>query len=151
MLHTRLVCAADTPLLATLHAAAFGPQAWTEIMLTESLANQDVWGLVIEHSAQPVGFALCQQVDADSEILTFVIVPEQQGRGLGRHLMQALYDHAKACFSHQIYLEVAEDNRAARQLYAHFGFVQIGRRHGYYPRPHGAVAAILMNLKIKSV
>ncbi|MDP3371055.1 MAG: ribosomal-protein-alanine acetyltransferase, partial [Brevundimonas sp.] len=37
----------------------------------------------------------------------------------------------------RLFLEVAEDNMAALALYAGAGFVEAGRRPGYYARPHG--------------
>ena len=36
-----------------------------------------------------------------------------------------------------LFLEVAEDNAAARVLYARAGFVEIGRRKAYYASPDG--------------
>lgn len=40
-----------------------------------------------------------------------------------------------------MFLEVAADNDAARALYAKLGFVEAGRRHGYYG--DGADALVL--------
>ena len=147
---TRPLAPPDLPAMATMHAAAFGIHAWNETMLNDSLHSTDVWGLLLESAAQPVGFALCQHAGGDSEILTFAIIPAQQRRGLGRHLLQTLYDAAKTRDSGQIFLEVAADNASARRLYTGFGFVTTGIRPGYYPRDSGAVDAILMALKIKT-
>jgi ribosomal-protein-alanine N-acetyltransferase len=41
-------------------------------------------------------------------------------------------------------LEVAEDNMAARSLYAAEGFALVKRRPRYYRRPGGAAAAALV-------
>jgi ribosomal-protein-alanine N-acetyltransferase len=50
----------------------------------------------------------------------------------------------------RIYLEVAEDNAAARALYAAEGFEPIGRRRGYYARREGpAVDAITMRREVR--
>ncbi|HEY0838393.1 MAG TPA: alanine acetyltransferase, partial [Azospirillum sp.] len=38
----------------------------------------------------------------------------------------------------------AEDNAAARALYAAAGFATVGRRPGYYKRPDGRVAALVL-------
>ena len=45
-----------------------------------------------------------------------------------------------------MFLEVAEDNRAARALYAAAGFASVGRRPAYYARPGAAdaVAALIL-------
>jgi ribosomal-protein-alanine N-acetyltransferase len=46
-----------------------------------------------------------------------------------------------------MYLEVRESNDAARRLYASRGFLEIGRRRGYYRRP--AEDAIVLRLELK--
>ncbi|CAN0588657.1 unnamed protein product [Ectocarpus sp. 12 AP-2014] len=54
--------------------------------------------------------------------------------------------HARAA-SHgaaRAFLEVADDNFAALELYATCRYVQVGRRKGYYPRPGGAPADALI-------
>ena len=42
------------------------------------------------------------------------------------------------------YLEVRPSNAAALRLYARSGFVEIGRRRGYYPAADGREDAIVM-------
>lgn len=140
--------AADVAALARLHAAAFGSHAWPEPVLAESLAQPYVHGLQLRAGQQLVGFALVQRVAEDDEILTYAIAPEQQRRGYGRQLLQEIYDAARAARRQRIFLEVAEDNIPAIRLYAGFGFQVTGKRPGYYPRPTGAVAAILMQFDL---
>lgn len=144
----RPVQADDVAALATVHAAAFGAHAWPAAMLAESLAQPYVYGLQLRAGNALVGFALVQRVAEDDEILTYAVVPALQRRGYGRQLLQELYDAARAAQRQRIYLEVAEDNIPAIRLYAGFGFQVTGKRPGYYPRPDGAVAAILMRLDL---
>lgn len=40
----------------------------------------------------------------------------------------------------QVFLEVEEGNLPAERLYRHFGFREVGRRKGYYPKPDGTRA-----------
>jgi ribosomal-protein-alanine N-acetyltransferase len=49
-----------------------------------------------------------------------------------------------------LFLEVAQDNSAARGLYAAHGFVQIGRRANYYRRRSGLVDALVLRLLLSS-
>lgn len=137
--------------MSSMHAQAFGAQAWNEAMLGDSMNSADVWGLLLEQDTRPVGFGLCQQAGEDCEILTVAVTPALQRRGMGRQLLQAMYDAAKARRNQQIFLEVAEDNLPARRLYDSFGFAVTGKRPGYYPRAQGAVAAVLMVLKIQTI
>jgi [ribosomal protein S18]-alanine N-acetyltransferase len=140
----------DAPLLAPLHQSAFGAHAWTAPMLAESLASGWGLGLWLPRAGTSVliGFALCQQLAEECEILTLAIAAPEQRRGYGRALLQALYDAAKTSGTTRLLLEVAADNLAAAQLYTSFGFHQTGVRPAYYPRPTGAVAARLLQVEM---
>ena len=62
--------------------------------------------------------------------ITAVDVAEAfRGRGLGRHVVLGLLDHAQRHGARFAYLQVAEDNVAARALYAQLGFVDHHRYH----------------------
>lgn len=141
----------DAPRLAILHRRVFGDHAWTEAMLTDGLVAAAGWGLKLCVDELWLGFALCQQLGEECEILTFGIVPDYQGRGFGRTLLQAVYDAAKVRRSRAIFLEVAADNPVAQRLYHNFGFICTGQRSGYYPRPTGAVAALLLQFDLPTL
>ena len=52
----------------------------------------------------------------------------------------------------EIFLEVAEDNKPARDLYKRFGFTQIGLRKAYYRRKSGLnVDALTLKLRLDSL
>ena len=75
--------------------------------------------------------------------------PEARRRGLGADLVRAGAEAARARGASTLHLEVAEDNTAALALYRATGFVEAGRRKGYYARPDGsAAAALLLSLKL---
>ncbi len=142
------VMAEDVAVLAPLHAAAFATHAWPAAMLAESIAQPFVSGLQLREGDDVIGFVLTQRVAEDCEILTYAVHPRFQRRGYGRQLLQEVYDAARAARQERIFLEVAEDNIPALRLYAGFGFHVIGKRPGYYPRPDGAVAAVLMQYDV---
>lgn len=60
--------------------------------------------------------------------------------GLTRFCADFAHQHPQA----EIFLEVAEDNLAARQLYQKAGFAEQARRPGYYRRGPGRVDAVLL-------
>lgn len=73
------------------------------------------------------------------EIETVVTSPLKRGKGYATSLFNYLvtnYLHNKD----EILLEVAENNRNARNLYNNLGFIEIGRRKKYY----GEIDAIIM-------
>ena len=51
-----------------------------------------------------------------------------------------------------MFLEVAADNESAQALYTTFGFVEVGRREGYYQRPDGSrMNAFTMRADLASI
>lgn len=138
------VCAAcaEPELLATLHRAAFPAQPWPASSFAAQLALPGGLALCVAESAahDPVGLALLQIVAGEGEILTFGVAPAARRRGLGRALLDAAIVATRHADGARLVLDVAEDNAAARALYAAGGFAEAGRRPRYYAR--GADAAV---------
>jgi N-acetylglutamate synthase len=64
-------------------------------------------------------------------ITAMEVAPSHRGRGLGRAVLRALAGYASSVRVPRMYLQVADDNRAARALYAGMGFTE---HHGYHYR-----------------
>ena len=78
------------------------------------------------------GFVLARTAGEESEILTIAVDPERRRHGLGRKLLVAAMDEARKRGAQEMFLEVADDNRAALTLYRAAGFSDVGTRAGYY-------------------
>ena len=88
-------------------------------------------------------FALGRLIVGELEVLTVATHPDHLRRGLARIAVQALMARAEP---DRTFLEVAEDNVAARALYAGLGFAPIGRRRAYYHRATGpSVDALVLS------
>lgn len=124
--------------LAAIHADAF-PRGWKGEEFAALMANPAAFALV---DSDGLGFVLASAVAGESEILTLAVRPGARRRGLGLALVTAAARHAHARGAGSMHLEVAEDNQAARALYAKLGFAETGRRPGYYAA--GAIHAIVM-------
>jgi GNAT superfamily N-acetyltransferase len=59
---------------------------------------------------------------ADVYLEELYVVPEQRGKGLGRALLEAAIDAARAAGADHFELTTGEDDAAARALYASCGF-----------------------------
>ncbi len=92
----------------------------------------------------PVGFLLARSLSGESEILTLGVVTARRRQGTARALLRAAMTRASQAGAARTSLEVAEDNMAARSLYAAEGFAPVKRWPHYYRRPGGAVAAALV-------
>ena len=128
--------------LATLHARAFTtPRPWSEAEFT-ALLNDPLAFLLVEGDA---AFLLGRAVAGEAELLTIAVAPEARRLGLGRKLVGRFIYQALLRGAESAFLEVAEDNAAARGLYRASGFAEAGRRRGYYRTPEGkAVDALVL-------
>jgi ribosomal-protein-alanine N-acetyltransferase len=121
-----------TEALAAIHAEAF-ETPWDAASLSALLASPGVFAL-----EEANGFILIRVVADESEILTLAVRPSARRGGLGARLVEAGVVRAAALGAERMFLEVAEDNAAARALYARAGFHEAGRRRGYYARADGS-------------
>lgn len=116
--------------LAAIHAEAFsGPHdaPWSAAAFAALLEQP---GMLALESAG--GFILMRTVADEAEILTLAVRPTARRAGQGAQLVGGGVAAAAARGAVRVFLEVAEDNAAARALYAKAGFVEAGRRPGYY-------------------
>ena len=162
----------DIDAALALDRASFGADAWTAEFFWSQLAAEHVllWttelepaapapaaasaaGPAAEQGAEPAvppdgaglcGFAGLARSGSEAEVLTLAVDPAVRGAGLGRRLLHTMLDAAREAGCDAVYLDVAADNAAARGLYAGTGFVELGRRAGYYQGPAGRVDAVLM-------
>lgn len=133
----------DAKVLADLHRQAFD-SPWDAEAISALLGQPGVFG--VRHAA---GFILCRVVLDEAEILTLAVRPEARHRGLGARLVKAVAGLATQQGAERLFLEVAEDNTAARALYDRTGFIQAGRRRGYYARSGGpACDALILSLNL---
>jgi len=118
--------------LSRLHAEAFDAP-WDEAAFEALLAQPGVYAVEDGN-----GFILMRVAADEAEVLTLAVRPGARRSGLGGRLTDAGVVEAAALGAGRVFLEVAEDNVAARALYARRGFAEAGRRPRYYARPDGA-------------
>lgn len=130
------------PTLAALHARSFA-RGWSEAEIARMLENPAVFGVGIgDHGAE--GFALAWVAAGDAELLTLAVAEQARRRGYGLALVEAVCAGALVRGAASLHLEVAEDNAAARALYAKLGFEESGRRRDYYAREGGGADALVL-------
>lgn len=130
---------------AALHAMCFTtPRPWSE---AEFAAYQTDPLIVLVGDTR--GFALGRVVVDEVELLTIVVAPEQQRKGIGAALLNGLLTVSQSRGAETCFLEVAADNPAAIALYRANGFGDAARRAGYYRQKDGtAVDAIVMSKRL---
>lgn len=123
--------------------AQLHPVPWTRGNFIDSLrAGHGMW-LAAEGGAM-VGYAVITQVIDEAHLLNITIVAERQGQGVGGRFLEWLAATLRAAGARRLFLEVRPSNPAARRLYDRHGFIEIGRRKGYYPALEGREDAIVM-------
>jgi ribosomal-protein-alanine N-acetyltransferase len=86
-----------------------------------------------------VGWLIVDEI----HIATIATHPDFRGRGIGKKLLSFALEAAMDEGAISTFLEVRESNTAALEMYRKFGYVEDGRREGYYK--DNAEAAILMS------
>lgn len=81
-------------------------------------------------------FVMARFAADEAEILTLAVVPPARRTGIGRRLVKTVCQAATKVGA-TVFLEVDGDNFAAISLYRGVGFVDVGRRTGYYRQSEG--------------
>jgi len=129
----------DVPALVALERLLFGADAWSEAQVREELRGPGREVLVAEDES-PVGYVVTLLVGKVADLQRIGVHPERQRQGLAAALLAKAVERP----AERMLLEVSEDNEAALAFYAQRGFVEIGRRPGYY---RSGAAAIVMELR----
>jgi len=135
----------EAEVMAAMQRLCFPEEPWSAEFVGTLMGQPGTFALLaVRGDSEPAGFVLARAVADDAEILTIGVLPGERGGGLGRRLVDEAAEGARRLGATALFLEVAEDNTAARALYAAAGFAPVGRRPGYYKRPDGRVAALVL-------
>ena len=116
---------------------------WTRGNFVDALAaGYDGW--VGRLGEAVVGFAVLMRAVDEIHLLVIGIAPAFQRAGHGRSLLDYATQQARAAGMTRMLLEVRTSNAGAIGFYRRAGFVEIGRRRGYYPADTGREDAIVM-------
>ena len=122
---------------------------WNEKTFTSCIGGR-YFGEKLNESKTLVGFYVGEFVIDEATLMDICVEPSEQGKGLGKTLLNKFIQQAKAKGALKIWLEVRAKNISAQMLYMNAGFIEISRRTGYYPssRGFGYEDAIVMSLTI---
>lgn len=133
--------------LSAIHAKAFSAtRAWSAAEFASLLSQK---GTIV--AGTTYSFALIRVVADEAEVLTLATDPTKRRQGLAKAALTDGEKSAEMAGAKTMFLEVGEDNSAAKALYAECGYTQVGRRPGYYlPKNAAPIAALVMRKKLKS-
>ena len=135
---------------AALHALSFA-HPWTAAEFDQLLGARETMadGALDGKDQTLFGFVLSRLAADEAEILTIAVDPTHRKMGIGAKLLTAHLAKLAAARVKALFLEVDQNNMAARALYARFGFQQVGERKAYYRAADGSRAtALVMRLDL---
>jgi ribosomal-protein-alanine N-acetyltransferase len=140
---------ADLPAVMRIERQSFA-MPWQESTF-RGLMRRPSAALVTAEAAENkarevVGFAVLWFAADEAELGDLAVDPGYQRRGIGRLLLEASIETARARGSRTLYLEVRESNAAARALYESRGFRTVGCRPGYYSEPREDACVMRLDL-----
>jgi ribosomal-protein-alanine N-acetyltransferase len=125
----------DLEAVARLEAAAFSAP-WTAATFLRLLERPGAELWIVEETGGIVAYGVLWCILDQGELANLAVAPEARGRGLGGRLLDHFIEVARERGVERLFLEVRESNDVALRLYRSRGFHRIGRRKGYYDRPH---------------
>ncbi len=122
--------------------AAFDPafgEAWNRRQISDALIMPSTHALLIDAQGAVIaggeddaaGFVLSRHAADEEELLLIAVMPQFRTLGLGKALIDHLFDAARERGAAKIFLEMRRGNPAVN-LYRKVGFEPIGERPNYY-------------------
>ena len=135
--HITIRAAVPADLAAILQIGRDSPTAanWPESSYCQAIEPAGRLVLVAEESEEVLGFLVSSTATAEWELENIAVAKLAQRQGVGRTLLSALIQRAKEAGAGEIRQEIRASNLVAQSLGQAVGFVQQGRRKGYYRNP----------------
>jgi ribosomal-protein-alanine N-acetyltransferase len=145
-LRYRSMTAADLDAVMAIERDIY-PHPWTRGNFSDSIeAGYHCW--MLECGRDPVGYGVAAFAAEEAHLLNLSVAVAWQRRGLGAEMLRYVVALARNCGADRLLLEVRPSNTAARALYSRAGFVEIGRRRGYYPAGEAREDALVLELRL---
>ncbi|SMC21796.1 ribosomal-protein-alanine N-acetyltransferase [Andreprevotia lacus DSM 23236] len=122
---------ADADALVALDAVT-NIHPWTPPLWRDTIKQQQVVGMRNAKGAL-TGAAVISRTLDQAELLMIAVAPAEQGKGLGRALLEAILVQLGNDGVVELFLEVRASNLRAQALYQGAGANEIGQRRNYYP------------------
>lgn len=131
---------------ACAEAPHWSPAVWQRVLSGEEVQQPARATFVAESGGGMLGFAVASCSAAVAELESIAVHPSSRCQGVGKGLCRAAFGWSRTAGAGIIELEVRASGLPAHALYASLGFVEQGRRPGYYRDP--ADDAILMSTSL---
>lgn len=131
---------------------------WSNKTFIESMQQSNYHFWVLKHHGRVCGFCVISVVgdvfdgvsgagvsgmpyNREAQLQSIAIRPAEQGKGLGRMLLDYVVDVSRVLGVKYMFLEVRESNHLAQKLYETTNFEYLGIRKNYYPLKIDGISA----------
>jgi ribosomal-protein-alanine N-acetyltransferase len=136
----------DVPTLLQIERVS-SPTPWSEVLFVQEIEGPASQILLARRrgpgASDVLGFVCWSVAADDAEIRNLAVHPDERRQGIGRQLVHAVIDRARARGARAVFLEVRATNGAATDLYLSVGFTPTGGRRDYYGHGDHAVTMAL--------
>lgn len=133
----RAATLADVPALHTLETQLFPVDAWSVDLFLDEVQHPTRSYYVLERTTNPaateiIGYCGTMIVGENADVQTIAVLPEHEGNGYGRAMLNTMHSTARTAGAQRMLLEVRADNPRAQRLYQRNGYRHIHVRRRYY-------------------
>lgn len=135
----------DLDAVVELDSEAHSPGLWTREQYAAEIEGDRVFAVgAFSEVGLLLGMIFMSTVLDEAMLTNLAVARAVRRRGLATRLLDAALADGRKAGVQLFVLEVRQANRAAQKLYLSRGFVQAGRRRGYYQQPRDDAAVLLL-------
>jgi ribosomal-protein-alanine N-acetyltransferase len=128
----------DLEVLYRIEQECFNAEAFSKRYIASLLRAPESVSLLARHDGEVVGFVIglvsVYGTTKIGHIMTIDVLPKHRRRGVGLKLLSEIEEEFKNIGVRVCFLEVREDNVAAKRLYEKSGYVEVERLEDFYYR-----------------
>jgi len=123
----------DIPKIVEIEKVSFS-DPWDKQLFLDAIDSENKYLMVAEHGGEIEGYIVLEKVLDEGHITDLAVGGKYRKMGVASELVNDALALARGMDIKEIFLEVRGSNEAAKKLYSKFGFREIGKRKGYYPK-----------------
>ena len=124
----------DASGIADIEAATF-PDPWDFRSVTDLITTEGAMCFTARDGDRVVAYVIGRLIAPEGEIYRVAVDPDYRRRGIAYRLLDYAVKTSRGKGLESLFLEVRSMNHPAISLYRAYGFVEVGRRKGYYRDP----------------
>ena len=124
----------DASGIAAIEASSF-PDPWDHRAIVDLITTEGAMCFTARDGGRVVAYVIGRMIAPEGEIYRIAVDNEYRRRGIAYRLLDYAVKTSRGRGLESLFLEVRSMNIAAISLYRAYGFVEVGRRKGYYHDP----------------